>query len=130
MKDRNNLKDKCLHIRVSGKEWQKIHRHFSQTDHSRISTYAREILLRKPVVGSCRNRSTEDLITELIRLRKEMNHIGNNFNQAVHKLHTADNIREMKSWILEAESDRKRVVKCLEAVQEFILSISKKWWPS
>jgi len=32
-------------------------------------------------------------------LKRELNGIGNNFNQAVHKLHLLDKIPEFRAWI-------------------------------
>lgn len=127
MKEVKNNKSKWLHIRLSKQEWDKIHLYFSGTDHTKISTYAREVLLKKPIVGTYRNRSLEDYMTELIRMRKELNHIGHNFNQAVHKLHIADNDKEMQQWIRQVEQDRKRVVDSIEKIKEFILSTSREW---
>jgi hypothetical protein len=48
----------------------------------------------------------DDFLKEMLHLKKELNAIGNNFNQAVHKLHTLDRIPEFQQWILRTEQDK------------------------
>ena len=43
----------------------------------------------------------------MILLKNELNAIGNNFNQAVHKLHTLDHVPEIKAWAILNESSKK-----------------------
>ncbi len=47
----------------------------------------REVVLQKPVLINFRNQSADDFLKDMLGLKKELNAIGNNFNQAVHKLH-------------------------------------------
>ena len=39
-------------------------------------------------------------------LRKELNAIGVNFNQAVHRLHTLDYLPQMQLWLTGFERDK------------------------
>lgn len=52
----------------------------------------------------------DELSAELIILRKEINHIGHNLNQAVHKLHTLDKIPEFRVWVTVYEKTRQDVL--------------------
>jgi hypothetical protein len=45
-------------------------------------------LLEKPVGFKYRNESLDQVMEELMVLRKELNGIGNNLNQSVKKLHS------------------------------------------
>jgi hypothetical protein len=58
------------------------------------------MLFGKPMVSNYRNKSQDDLMAEAMLLRKELNAIGVNFNQAVHRLHTLDHLPQMQQWLV------------------------------
>ena len=61
----------------------------SKTTCRKLSDYVTEIsCLESLLIVPTRNQSLDDFMAEAIRLRNELNRIGNNFNQAVKKLHT------------------------------------------
>lgn len=71
------------------------------------SNYLRKLALREPVIVRYRNQSIDDLTTAIISLKKELNFIGHNLNQAVHKLHTLDKIPEFRNWLHTYDQLRK-----------------------
>ena len=75
------------------------------------------MLLQKPVIVKYRNGSADDILSEMIRLKNELNAIGNNFNQAVHRLHTFDKIPEIKLWLLQTEMLRQTFMKKVEEIR-------------
>jgi hypothetical protein len=83
-----------------------------------ISSYARKILLQKPVVVKYRNQSADEFLKEMLLLKKELNYIGNNFNQAVHKLHLLDKIPEFRTWILNNENMQRALIKKTEEIEK------------
>jgi hypothetical protein len=85
MSEQNNTRTKWLHLRLKPEEYEKLHTDFSKTTCRKLSDYSRKILLGKPITSTCRNQSLDDFMTEMMRLRSELNCIGNNFNQAVKK---------------------------------------------
>jgi hypothetical protein len=99
MKEKMN-RAKVLQIRLSVDEFDSLNRRFSKTTCRKISEYARKILLGKPITVFSRNQSLDDFMLEMIQLRKELNFIGNNFNQAVRKLHTLEACSQFRTWIL------------------------------
>src|SRR5690349_17355853 len=88
-----------ISFRVKPDEYQKIHALFSKTTHRKLSEYARNVLLQKPVIIKIRNESADQFLREMLLLKKELNAIGNNYNQAVKKLHTLNPIGEVKWWL-------------------------------
>lgn len=56
----------------------------------KLSEYSRQVLLGKPITVLYRNESMDKILEELALLRKELNAVGNNLNQTVHKLHSVD----------------------------------------
>lgn len=69
-----------------------------------LSEYIRNVLLQKPVTIKYRNKSLDEILSAFIKMKKELNAVGNNFNQAVHKLHILDRIPEFRAWILSNEN--------------------------
>ena len=53
----------------------------------------------------------DDLMTELILLKNELSAIGNNFNQAVKRLHTMDDKQGLNYWLYSMKNTRKISLK-------------------
>lgn len=66
-------------------------------------------------------------MAEMIQLRGELNGIGNNFNQAVKKLHTLQHIPEFKNWIITYELEKKILVNKVEEIKNRINKIADEW---
>ncbi|MGI8584358.1 MAG: plasmid mobilization protein [Chitinophagaceae bacterium] len=94
MKEVKKIRSGWLTIRLNEDEENKLNKFYSQTSCNSLSEYTRDVLLKKPVTIFYRNKSADDFLDETIQLKKELNAIGNNFNQLVHKLHTLDKIQE------------------------------------
>ena len=74
-----------------------------------------------------RNKSLDDFMTEMISLRNELNSIGNNFNQAVKKLHTLQQIAEFKAWIITYELEKKILFNRVDEIKNRINKIADEW---
>jgi len=127
MSETNSNRTKWLHLRLKPEEYAKIHKQFSSTTCRKVSDYARKILLSKPIVTTYRNQSLDDFMTETIRLKNEINSIGNNFNQAVKKLHALNQISEFRSWLTTYEIDRIILSDKVEEIKNHIEKIGEKW---
>jgi hypothetical protein len=66
-------------------------------------------------------------MTEMINLRNELNSIGNNFNQAVKRLHTLQQIAEFKSWIITYELEKKILFNKVDEIKNRINKIADEW---
>ena len=77
-----------------------------------------------------RNESLDELMNELIQLRSQLNPIGNNFNQAVKKLHNLKQIQEFRHWIISYEVQKNDLLNCIEQIKKHIENLSKKWLQS
>lgn len=130
MKEQNNNRNKWLHLRLKPEEYQKIHKRFSKSTCRKLSEYARKNLLDEPLIMNYRNQSLDELISEMIHLRKELNALGNNFNQAVKRLHTLQQIAEFKAWILSYEQEKKILFDKVEEIKIYIRKVSEKWLQS
>ena len=66
-------------------------------------------------------------MAEMILLRKEMNAIGNNFNQAVKKLNAFQDFFEIKIWLSVYDSSRKIVMRNVDEIKSKINQFSDQW---
>jgi len=89
---------KRLILRLKPEEYEKIERRFRKSMFRNMSEYSRAVLLKKPVIFNYRDQSMDDVLEELILLRRELNYIGNNFNQAVYKLNSVLGMPDAKLW--------------------------------
>jgi hypothetical protein len=127
MKASKTVRKKWFKVRVTEDELRKIKAFSKQTTSRGASNYARNILLQKPVIVKYRNGSADDILSEMIRLKNELNAVGNNFNQVVHRLHTLDKIPEIKLWLLQTEMIRQSFMKKVEEIRMKMIQIHEQW---
>jgi predicted metalloprotease with PDZ domain len=127
MREAKNNHSKWLHIRLKEDEYNRIYKKFSNSTCRKLSEYARRVLLDKVITTNQRNQSLDDFMTEMIRLRNELNAIGNNFNQSVKRLHTLSQLQEFKSWLILSENNQNNLFQKIDEIKSKINQISDKW---
>ncbi|MGN6493412.1 MAG: plasmid mobilization protein [Agriterribacter sp.] len=127
MKDKNKTRIRMVGIRFTEKEYEGLLMQCKKTTTPIMSECIRRILFNKPIIVKQRNQSLDDFMAEMIRLRVELNHLGNNFNQAVKKLHTLIQLSEFRIWISTYEDSRKKIHDKIETIEKKIAQISDKW---
>lgn len=127
MSEKMEKRTKWLHIRLTEKEHEKIQKKYSKTTCKKLSDFARKVLLDKAVTVNVRNQSLDDLMTELITLKEELNAIGNNYNQMVKRLHSLNHVSEIKTWLTLHESARKILINKMDEIKLKIYSINDEW---
>lgn len=130
MKEQSKNRTKWLHLRLTADEYDLIQKRYKKSTCPKISNYARKNLLQKPIVMKYRNESLDELMNELIQLKVQLNPIGNNFNQAVKKLHALSQIQEFKRWILDYESEKKLLLDSIDQIKKHIENLAEKWLQS
>jgi hypothetical protein len=130
MEEQNKNRTRWVHLRLTTEEYDLLHKRFKKSTCPKISDFARKNLLQKPIVLKYRNESLDELMLELIQLRHELNAIGNNFNQAVKKLHTLTQIQEFKHWIISSELEKKELFNSIELIKKHIQNLCEKWLQS
>lgn len=127
MKESKAVRNKWFKVRVTDDELKKI-RALSKSSNSKgASSYARNLLLQKPVIVKYRNGSADDILSEMVQMKNELNAIGNNFNQAVHKLHNLDKISQIKSWLVQSEMIRRSFINKTEEIRLKMIQIYEQW---
>ena len=127
MKESKIRRNKWLNIRVNEKEYNKIYDEYKKTTCQSISEFTRNILLKKPVIIKYRNESADELLAQMITIKNELNAIGNNYNQAVHRLHILDRIPEIKTWLLVHETLYQSFIKKVEEIKIQMNQIYHSW---
>jgi hypothetical protein len=127
MKETKITRNKWLNIRVNTKEFNRIHDACKKTTSQSISEFARNMLLKKPVIIKYRNQSADEFLSEMIKLKNELNAIGNNYNQAIHRLHTLDHVPEIKTWLLIHQTLYQSFIKKVEEIKIQMNQIYQLW---
>ena len=127
MKESKQARSKWLTIRLNEHEETKLNRFFSSSTSRSLSEYARDVLLKEPVTILYRSQSADDFLAEMLLLKNELNAIGKNFNQAVHKLHTLDRDSQIKAWAILNESSKDLLMKKAEEIKEKMSQIYEQW---
>ena len=127
MENQGISRKKRLHVRLTDSAFTKINLGFQKSTKRKLSEYARAILLNKPITVYTRNQSFDDFVAEMILLRNELNAIGNNFNQAVRKLHMMEEVKEVKAWAMLNENSKQIMFKKIEEVNTKIAQLADKW---
>lgn len=66
-------------------------------------------------------------MAEMMLLRNELNSVGNNFNQAVKKLNSLQQIAEFRSWIITYELEKKTLLNKVDEIKNRINKIADEW---
>jgi hypothetical protein len=127
MEKENSNRTRIVGLRFTPAEYARIERKWKATTCRKLSEYIRKYLFDKPITTNYRNQSLDEFMFEIIKLRTELKALGNNFNQAVKKLHTLQQIPEFKTWIITHELERRILFNKVEEINKYIEKISRKW---
>lgn len=127
MKQDKLNRSRIIGLRLTPKEHEQIEKKWKASTCRKLSDYIRRTIFEKPIVTTFRNQSLDDLMTEAIKLRNELNGIGNNFNQAVKKLHTLQQIPEFRSWLISHELEKNILFNKIDEIKNNIQKIAEKW---
>ena len=127
MKDEKKVRTILLPIRLNEDEKEKLNSLFDKTTCNSLSEYARSVLLNEPVIVRYRNQTADEFLAEMILLKNELNAIGKNFNQVVHKLHTLDHVPEIKTWAILNEASKKTLMNKMAEIIHRMNQIHELW---
>ena len=126
-KKENEVRKIFVKIRMNAEEFKCVKKYQGQTTEKSLSEYMRSVSMKKPVIVKYRNQSADDFLKEMLGLKKELNAIGNNFNQAVHKLHILEKIPEFRFWIKHYEDLQKTLISKVEEIKLKVIQLYEQW---
>jgi hypothetical protein len=126
-KQETEVRNIFFKFRINDSELKQLKKWQQQSTERSVSNYVRKVALQKPVIVKYRNQTADDFLTEMILLKKELNAIGNNFNQTVHKLHILDKIPEFRTWIKFYRDLHQSVVLKVEEINVKVNQLYDQW---
>lgn len=130
MKEKDPIRSKWLHLRLTEAEYERIEKKFERSTCRKLSEYARCVLLDKVITVNTRNQSLDECIEELIRLREELSLLSERFEEAIKRLHVLEKKEEYKAWLLLYETSRKILLQKVDTIKEKTAQISEVWLQS
>jgi hypothetical protein len=127
MKREISNRTRTIGLRLTPEEYAKIEAKWKASTCRKLSDYVRCRLFDKPVTTTFRNQSVDDFMLEMSRLRTELNHMGNNFNQAVKRLHTLSQIAEFRNWLIIYEVEKITLFNKVDEIKKQVQKIAEKW---
>ncbi len=127
MEQEQTNRSRIIGLRLTPKEYEQVEKKWKASTSRKLSDYVRRSIFEKPIVTTYRNQSFDDFMAEAIKLRNELNGIGNNFNQAVKKLHTLHQIPEFRDWLISYELEKKVLLNKVDEIKNHIQKIGEKW---
>lgn len=121
-KKQNEALKRIITVRMKQADYDLLEKKWKSSTCRKLSDFIRRVVFERPVVATYRNRSLDELMNEAMVLRKELNAIGNNFNQAVHRLHTLDHLPQMERWLIGFERDKSTL---FGKIDEIVLQVEK-----
>jgi MobC-like protein len=127
MKDEKSNRSRLVGLRFTADEFTKLSEWRLKSTTPEMSEYIRRVLFGRPITVHQRNQSLDDFMAEMMRLRSELNSIGNNFNQTVKKLHLLKESERLGEWTVEYERDANALLRMVAAIKEKINQIANEW---
>lgn len=121
------VRKKMVVVRMNDAEFEQVEKFCKKSTERNLSSYLRKVSLQKPVTIKYRNVSADDFLLDMLNLKKELNAIGNNFNQAVHKLHLLDKIPEFRTWVQEYDGLQKVLINKVEEIKLRMNQLYEQW---
>ena len=127
MEDKKNNRSRLVGVRFKPEEYRILFDKCRLTTCRQLSEYIRRILFERKITLYTRNKSLDEFMAEMIRLRNELSAIGKNLNQTVKKLNSLEQIPEIKMWVLFNDGSNKDLHKKIEEIKSRINQFSDSW---
>jgi hypothetical protein len=128
-KNKEQVSGRCrvINFRLNTVEYNLLVVGWKKTTLKKLSAYIRKVLFGRVLTVRTRNASLDDFMAELILLKKELNAIGVNVNQATHRLHTLDHLPQMQRWLVDWERDKGMLFGQMDLIMEALAKVEEQW---
>jgi hypothetical protein len=127
MEEQKTGRVRIIGLRLTGEEYGILEGRWQKSTVKKLSEFVRRVLFGKVVTVKTRNASLDDFMAEMLSLKKELNAIGVNFNQATHRLHTLDYLPQMQRWLAGWERDKERLFEQIDAIKNQLARVEEQW---
>jgi hypothetical protein len=116
---------KVVHVRVTPEKYEKIQEKFKTTIHRVLAEYLRDMLLQEPITIWARSKSLDEFLPVAIGIKKELNAIGINLNQAVKRLQQWQGEEEWKESLEYYQASQFSVQQKIEDIKSVLIKTYK-----
>jgi hypothetical protein len=127
MEKQEENRSRRLIVRFKPKEFELLERRFKKTVFRKLSEYTRDVLLEKSITVTHRDKAMDDILEELILLRRELNSVGNNLNQAVRNINAAHGQADTQLWLNLLATITGRVEPAIQQIKEQMNQYADIW---
>lgn len=127
METENKNRNRRIYVRLTDKEFSILESRCRNSTCRSVSDYVRHCIFSKPITIITRDASADGAIIQMSYLNRELNAIGNNFNQLVRKINATTQAAEMKGLLLLFESQKKTMFSTIDEVKEQLQKLAEKW---
>lgn len=127
MSEKDTGRKRIIGLRLTMAEYNLLEKNWKKTTVRKLSEYVRRLLFKKSFTVYTRNQSLDDLLSEMVMLRRELNAIGVNFNQAVHRLNMLDHSPQMQDWLERFERDKECYFAIVDAINLRLKLLGSAW---
>ncbi|AMR29927.1 hypothetical protein A0256_00110 [Mucilaginibacter sp. PAMC 26640] len=99
MEVENENRSKWIKIRLKPSEEELLNKRYKKSTFQNLSEFGRAMILGEPVTVIHRDKSMDEVLEELALLRRELNFVGNNLNQAVRNINSAHGLPDKSLWM-------------------------------
>lgn len=114
-------------LRVSVEFYKKMEQWQTQSNCRSVSELARRILYKEEIIWYHKDSRLDETARELALIRKELNAIGNNINQAVRIMNTTPLPDLIISEAKKISDSNDQLLLHLSRVAEMTEAVSKQW---
>lgn len=114
-------------LRVSMEFYKKMEAWQIQSNCRSVSELARRILYKEEIIWYHKDSRFDETARELALIRKELNAIGNNINQAVRTMNTTPLPESIVTEAKKLTDSNDQLLLLLTRVTEIIEAVSKQW---
>lgn len=116
-----------IKLRVNQQHYDRLCKLLSQSRYKNMSELLRDIVCERQVIIYTRDESLGVVMEELTRIRKELNAIGTNINQAVKQINKTIDKSKTLLLGLEITEQLRRVEQQNKQLFPIISQLAKKW---
>jgi hypothetical protein len=127
MEEDNENRSKWIKVRLKPSEEELLNKRYKKSTFQNLSEFGRAMILGKPVTIIHRDKSMDEVLEELILLRRELNHIGNNLNQAVRNINSAHGLPDTRLWMNLLTIINGKLEPSINEIKERVNKYSDLW---
>ncbi len=120
-------RSKWIKVRLRPSEAEELLKNFKRSSFRSLSEYGRALLLGKPVTVLTRDKAMDDLLEEVIVLRRELSAIGNNLNQAVRNINAAHGQADSRMWMGLLTVVNAKLEPAIREMKEWLSQYAELW---